>query len=270
MEVVCCLIFMATFWIVAKTKYSEPLVGVTNGDEESHLIRDHFVGEISILINFMQVTSVLDRTFTSVKWPNNFQTYQSGMSFVNLDLSYSMPLASCSLSLSHRNKLILHMSTPLAIIVSILLSQWIAMALQPKLKCLAKSIPKSSKAAAMQRLAQKNVGERFIITIGGLLYPSLTSRVFSVFACYPVPGVGLLLSEDFGIECYTKGSEHSVYVTIGTVAIFIYVVGYPAYLIFNLWRAKDALYDQSHEKHILVRQRLGSLCKSHVSHAFQF
>ena len=75
----------------------------------------------------MQIVSVLARTFSgSVQMPGSYVSHSQGMNFVNLDLAYAMPYASCSLSISYTQRLILHLITPIAFLVSVTAAQFMA------------------------------------------------------------------------------------------------------------------------------------------------
>lgn len=96
-----------------------------------------------------------------------------------------------------------------------------------------------------------------VIFILGLLYPSLTSRIFSIFRCVDVPGEGRYLKSDFSVQC---GQTHHVQLMIlGVAATLLYTIGFPTFLLVMLWRARAVMHDASHVDHHLVQLQLGSL-----------
>ena len=117
---------------------------------------------------------------------------------VNFDLAYAMPFASCRLSLSYQDKLILHLITPLAFLVSIQLAKLLAVCVDKKRR----------KPDAIRNTAQDNKSGTVLIQIGMLLYPSLMTRIFSAFRCFPVvmgsQVTRSFLEGDFSIACCSR------------------------------------------------------------------
>ena len=169
-----------------------------------------------------------------------------------------MPFASCRLSLSYQDKLILHLITPLAFLVSIQLAKLLAVCVDKKRR----------KPDAIRNTAQDNKSGTVLIQIGMLLYPSLMTRIFSAFRCFPVvmgsQVTRSFLEGDFSIACFEMSSIHlQLIVPLAIVGIVVYTVGFPLYVVVELWRHRDSLYNTKHKDYMMTKLRLGSFVESY-------
>ena len=238
----CIVLIICVFLYVLRTKEPKIMHADKRGD------RDHFIGEIVILVSYMQIVSVLARTLSgSVKLPNEWVVFSNSMFFVNFDLAFAMPFVSCRLSIPYGAKLMLHMATPIAFFISIKIAT-----------VLATLIRKKSKSPLLIH-AQQNAGLTAIMNLGILLYPSLTTRVFSAFRCFNVDGVGYRLENDFSIACWDNDPRHEFMITLAVLGTLFYTIGFPVWIFFDLWRHRKSLHDADHEDYTLTRLRLGSL-----------
>jgi len=101
------------FIVLSRTSLSE--TKVQEDTEEA----DHLSDVIKILITYMQILSVLAPTYSSIAWPGSFKSYTSGMSIINLDVAFLLPVASCRFSIPYREKLYLHLASPLLFFISV-------------------------------------------------------------------------------------------------------------------------------------------------------
>jgi len=93
-----------------------------------------------------------------------------------------------------------------------------------------------------------------------LLYPSLTTRVFSAFRCVEVEGVGSRLEGDFSIGCTNDTTgKYGTITTIAIIGMLVYTIGFPLWIVYDLWRHRKSLHDPKHDDYVLTRLRLGSL-----------
>ena len=83
------------------------------------------------------------------------------------------------------------------------------------------------------------------------MYPKLATRTFQVFRCQEVKHVGLVLDQDFSIECYTN--DHIFYVTVALGSIFVYLIGMPLFTFVVLFCNRHQLHKAT------VEQRFGDL-----------
>ena len=93
------------------------------------------------------------------------------------------------------------------------------------------------------------------------------TRVFSAFRCYPVDmGNGekrYFLEGDFSIACFESDSVHvQLIVPLAIVALVIYTVGFPAFVVYELWSHRTSLHDHTHDNYMLTQLRVGSLVES--------
>ena len=101
-------------------------------------------------------------------------TFANGMFFVNFDLAFVMPnLVSCNLSIPYDAKLMLHLITPIGFAISIKIAQLTATFIGKMGK---------NPSTKLRLHAQTNQAGTIMMNLGMLLYPSLTTRVFSAFS----------------------------------------------------------------------------------------
>ena len=81
----------------------------------------------------------------------------------------------------------------------------------------------------------------YIINLGLLMYPGLTTRIFSVFRCFKVQGVGWFLEKDFSIQCFDS-STHQTLLALGVAGLVVYVAGFPLFLLFEMGRNLEHLH----------------------------
>lgn len=303
--IVCCFLLM----IVVFLGISCTTV-VRGMDKEREHLKHVNRDSIKILIGYMQVLSVMTVSYSSVQWPSGFKSYSQGMSVVNFDLAFLMPIASCSLAVSYRTKLFIHLVTPIASALSILIGFKIAVILNLTL-CKKKQSDKERAREAKWTQAdiaeakvdrfetQSNKMGTYIINLGLLMYPGLTTRIFSVFRCFKVQGVGWFLEKDFSIQCFDS-STHQTLLALGVAGLVVYVAGFPLFLLFEMGRnlehlhvkdpaLKNALeshnarskaseeivelkltenHEGMHKRHMLMKERLGTLFRSYEVGSF--
>ena len=228
---VCVVLFFTVLLVVLKTE-------THTEDNDVATLKDHIAGQASILISWAQIVSAVTVTFNSVSWPTNFSTASQTVGVVNLDLSFLLPHASCRMSLSFGLKLCIHVATPVACALATKLATFVAIKLS-------KNISRTSMDA------KDHKGHNILLTLLLLLYPSLTTKVFTSLRCFNVEGVGDMLERDFSIECWKE--EHTVYVTIAVVGMVVYAFGIPMYLLFDLWKHRAHLHDKDSPKYHQIR-----------------
>ena len=86
--IVCCFLLM----IVVFLGISCTTV-VRGMDKEREHLKHVNRDSIKILIGYMQVLSVMTVSYSSVQWPSGFKSYSQGMSVVNFDLAFLMPIS---------------------------------------------------------------------------------------------------------------------------------------------------------------------------------
>ena len=294
------LLFGVSFVVLARTKSH---LEEHDSDTEE---RDHFRDILKILISYMQITSVMTLTYSSITWPKSFKSYSEGMGVINFDVAFIMPVASCSLSLPYHQQLYLHLSSPILFFLAI--QGALALTLLLRMQC-------GEKNTKERRSAQSNKSQalflmlmqfmcashhnciflyhlilffslQFFLTFFLTLFfayfstdPSLTTKVFSVFRCFRIEGLGNFLRMDFSTECGSK--DHSQLVHLGIAAMVLYTFCFPVYLFFDLKRTVNWHHEKipppnkiltadekkKYEEHLFqhhqVKMRLGSLYHSY-------
>ena len=228
---VCVVLFLSVLFVVVKTK-------THTEDDDTATVMDHITGEVSILISWAQVVSAVTVTFNSVSWPEDFSGASQTIGFVNLDLSFLLPYASCNMSLSYAWKLLIHASTPVACVLTTKFATFVAIKL-------------SNNKSQTSTEAKENKGHSIFLTLLLLLYPSLTTKIFTSLRCFNVEGVGEMLERDFSIECWKD--EHALYITVAVLGMVVYALGIPMYLLYDLWKHHANLHDKDSPKYHQIR-----------------
>jgi hypothetical protein len=167
------------------------------------------VGSIStqfeVLTSWLQILSVLTKTFDGVPWGESFTSYSKGSGVVvNLDLSFFLR-TSCSMSLPFLEQVGLLALYPIFITVAIKLGQCLAM----------KRIKEKGRLTA-----QGAMGDKITLLFIMLLFPSIANKSFTVFRCRDVKGVDYqVMDEDFSVKCWE--GHHQTYVALACISIAI-------------------------------------------------
>ena len=92
----CFILFVIVFIVIRKTTTlrKEGEEGYSGPDAV-----DFYMDLTTIMISFLQVLSAVTTTYSSVDWPESFRTTSEPFGVVNLDVSFVLPLADCSLFL---------------------------------------------------------------------------------------------------------------------------------------------------------------------------
>ena len=261
------LVFLATFISVYKTK--------THKQEVHEFLKDHFLGQLRILISWAQIISAVTITFNSVSWPSNFKQSSQFVGFVNLDVAVLLPYASCRLSLPFGWKLGMHIATPVAFVLMIKIATFVAVRMvveKSKKKSTSRNSPTTRSELAEQRAlrtdAQQAQGHNIMLTLLLLIYPSLSTTIFTTLRCYSVIDVGFMLERDFSIQCWE--AEHMNYVIVAFVFMILFIIGIPSYLLYDLWMHIDHLHNTDSPKYHAIRFRMGSFFKAYEEEYWYF
>ncbi len=154
----CCTIVLIVMFIVAT--YTKNLSYSKERNQLHDLDRD----SIKILIGYMQIISVLTQSFSSTSWPQEFKVFSASMSFVNFDIGFFMPFATCTLSVPFTIKLIIHLISPIAFLLAVKAGTKLAMVVNCKGE-------RSEKRAQ----AQNVLGDTIMINLCLLMYPGIAT-----------------------------------------------------------------------------------------------
>ena len=264
----CCLLFLISLVLIYKTKEHKKTNKDTNPNEDVHPVQT----EVKILVGWLQILSVITKTFDSVSWPSGFTSASQSTSVVNLDMSQLLSSAgACTLSIPFMGKFAISTSSPVGFLLSIKLAECVAICLSRKRQLPTHTKGDEQAAAAAkakeQLQAQKSSANKTILLILLLLYPSIANQAFLMFRCRSVEGLmnddgsseKMILDKDYSIECFVD--THAKYLFVAFAAIIIYAMGVPITLFYMLWNNRKHLHEhmseEKYQHHLEVRSRLG-------------
>lgn len=199
---------------------------------------------VAIMISWMQIFSAITVTYDSVSWPDSFTDYSLSLGIINLDINFVMPAVDCHLAIPFLDKFALHMATPIAVVLTVGASKLAATALtvltwHPKTKGQRRG--NRWRLTKGPREAQNAYAYKIVLNILLLLYPSLTTRLFQVFRCTNIDVLNeSVLMLDYSVICWEEG--HWPYVIVAGCCIFVYAIGMPMFLLYELWSHRSELH----------------------------
>merc|ERR1711865_623984 len=207
---------------------------------------NNWFGQAKIMLSFLQIFSALPGVLDGVPWPKPFLTFSLPLNIFNMDFLAILAKSGCSLNVRFYDKFILHMILPVGCLLVIAVAYFSAK------KCCVK------KNDIEKQEHMKETASKAVILIILLIYPGLSTKIFTIFKCKKIQGItGYLLVEDYDQKCYE--GEHMTYMVIGVIFLCLYVVGIPLAMFVLLWRNKKHLHDESSPKHHLIKNALGGM-----------
>merc|ERR1719272_249609 len=186
------------------------------------------VGQLKILLTFIQILSSMQTTYNGIPWPLAFINFVIPLGAINLDIVGLFGANVCSMAIPFAGKFLVHMSMPPMLAVGIIAAYLISNCVKP---------PKT-KELQHHRKAQTL---KLLIGLVLFMYPGLATRCFQMLKCSSFHGVAYqVLEADPSMVCWEDG--HALYVTLSFVFICIYVIGIPLIMFVVLWRNKKHLY----------------------------
>ena len=245
---VCCVpVYVVSFIVMVCTPSLDAF-------EENEDKAKSIVGQVKIMIAFVQILASLPSIMDGVPWPNNFLSLSNPLSAININLLGLGTFATCNISLLFQSQFLLHMCVPILYVLSIFLAYMTVV-----IACARKKDKKEEMKKTKQAVSSK------MIIVGVLfLYPSLVTKIFTLFRCKEYNGVlsaggaqRALLEIDFTTVCWSE--EHMSYVVVGIAAGLVYVLGIPVLIFLVLWSNRASLWDLNHPNHHNTYFRLGGL-----------
>ena len=152
------------------------------------------VGQIKILLSFLQIFSSMPNVLDSVPWPTIFLQISLPLGIFNLDFLSVLSKNSCGVSVPFYDRFILHMLLPVFCLLAIIAAFLIARISSKKEK----------------RVLINETTSKVVILVVLLLFPGLSTKVFQMFKCQKIDGIALpLLVQDFEVTCYQ--GDHNLY-----------------------------------------------------------
>ena len=206
----------------------------------------HFkTGQSKILLSFLQIFSGLPLVLDVVPWPKVFLEFTLPLNVFNMDFLAVLAKSGCGLSVRFYDKFILHMTLPVGCLLLIVVVYF--------------TLERCTKEEDIKKQHElKEMASKATILIILLVYPGLTTKIFTIFKCKKIEGIpGWWLVQDYNQQCYE--GEHVTYMIVGSIFFCLYVLGIPLVMFLLLQRNKKALYDVSHPEHHLVQKALGAM-----------
>ena len=202
-------------------------------------------GQMKILLSLLQIFSSAPSVITSVEFPSFFRKVANVFSVFNLDVLSFSGFMSCSMSVRFFDQFLIHMMLPLGCCLAIVAAWGVAH------RC-------TSRNALKHTQINETVFQAFIL-ITLLLFPGLSTKVFQVWKCTSVAGMGEVqfLVQDYKIQC--NQGEHVTYVVLAAGFLLLYIVGIPLTMFTLMFRNRKILHDESNPKHHAINNALGGL-----------
>ena len=204
-------------------------------------------GQAKVFMSFMQIVSSMPSVLTGVNFSPFFKSMANAFGIFNLDVLALSSAFGCQYSVRFFDRFIVHLMLPVCCLLTIGLAAVTARA------CASKTNAKEKK------IKMNQAKSKIIILVVLLIFPGLSTRLFSVFKCQSFPGIdGLsLLVADYSIHCHQ--GIHATFTVVAIVFLILYIVGVPLTMFLLLWRNKQHLHNVESGKHLLVKNALGDL-----------
>ena len=218
-----------------------------------------------------------------VNFPPFFQNLTNVFGIVNLDILSLSTALGCNMSVRFFDRFIIHLMLPVFCLLAI------GLAFGTVRLCI-------SKKHVHKRILINEAVSKVSVLVILLLFPGLSTKLFSMFKCKTINGVqdALLLVQDYSVSC--NEGEHIVFTAIAILFlvlckffVFLYfflilkfhfssifshflifhfflprffftlkdIAGIPFIMFFSLWWNKNHLHDKNSKKHHMVKNALG-------------
>ena len=222
-------------------KSAEKNVEVANG----------IVGQLKIMLSFMQILSALPMVLDGVPWPLDFVRMAVPLGLVNLEMfSIIESDERCRLIVPFLDQFVVHMAYPAMLLFTTISAYTMANVVARFSPCL-----DNTERAKQQRVAKTS---KFVILGTLMVYPGLATRIFTVFRCKEISGVeGFVLEADVTQPCFE--GVHAEFQIAALVFLGAYILGVPLLIFVVLWSKRRSLHDESHPKNQETQYELGGL-----------
>ncbi|CAN0406384.1 unnamed protein product, partial [Ascophyllum nodosum] len=202
-------------------------LGGAGGGTVDRAMRRIPIHSVKIIITMWQILTQF--TFvSSVTFPNVYQTFLDGVNFLNFDLSWVLSVG-CFLELDFHDRLLWVTIAPVVIMVLLRVTYAIAMHKH-----------RGSSETLSRKIRQKHVLMALLVTV--LVYSSVSSVVFQMFACDRLDTGKSYLRADYTIDCDSR--KHRALQIYAGVMIILYPVGIPSLYAHLLFSNSHVLRDE--------------------------
>ena len=200
-------------------------------------------------LRFEQFTAVANVTF-----PNGYQRFLEGVNFLNFDLSWVFSIG-CFLEVDFHDRLLWTTIAPVVMIG--LLGGTYAVASRQHHR---------SQETVLRNIRHKHVSTALLTTF--LVYSSVSSVVFQMFACDALDDDNLYLRADYRIKC--DSLKHRALQVYAGVMIFLYPVGIPSLYALVLFSNCHVLRDTKNRTESFVVRSMSDLWKPYKPQRFYY
>ena len=206
-------------------------------------------------MSLVQIIASMPTVLSGVNFPPFFILVTDIFGVFNFDiLSLSKDFSTafgCSMSVRFFDRFIIHLLLPVLCLSAIGLAVITA---EPILRCCSNKTQRKKNINNMNEAIFK-----VIVLVVLLLFPGLSTKLFSMFNCRSFDGIEdkLFLFQDYSVEC--NQGEHAKFTVIAWIFLGVYIIGIPLLMWCSLCCNKKHLHDITSKKHHLVRVSLGGL-----------
>ena len=185
----------------------------------------------------MQFASV-----SSVTFPNAYQKLLDGVNFLNFDLTWAFS-AGCFLEIDFHDRLLWTTIPP--IVIMILLGGTYAVAVYRI---------RETQGTDLSNVRQKHVSMALLVTC--LVYSSVSSMLFQMFACDGLDDGKRYLRADYTIDCDSQ--KHRAFQIYASLMMLVYPLGIPVVYAVLLFNNRRMLREENcREESLAARSILG-------------
>eukprot|EP00752_Nemacystus_decipiens_P007571 g6764.t1 len=173
-------------------------------------------------------------TFTemaNVTYPAVYQTFLDGLNVVNFDLSWILS-AGCIVDVDFHDRLLMSTIGPIVAVLFLGCTYAVAVRIH------------RGATETLQNVRHKHVSLLLLLTF--VVYSSVTSVLFSTFACEVLDDGKDYLRSDYRIEC--DSPKHRGFKVYAGLMIVVYTAGIPAFYASLLWTARDLLRQEQKDR----------------------
>ena len=183
------------------------------------------------LVRFRRASAAQFTALANVAYPQVYQTFLDGLNVFNFDLSWILS-AGCIVDVDFHDRLLISTIGP---IVAVLF-----------LGCTYAAAVRIHRGAAeiLQNVRHKHVSLVLLLTF--VVYSSVSSVLFSAFACDPLDDGKNYLRSDYRIEC--DSPKHRGFQAYAGFMIVVYTVGIPAFYAGLLFKDRDVLRQEQKDR----------------------
>ena len=204
-------------------------------------------GQVKILISLLQIVASMPFVLVGVNFSTFFQSVCNMCSIFNLDVLALSSHLICQSSVRFFDRFLIHLMLPVGCLMAI------GLAVVTVRACIGKKKNTKHKRSKVNESVSK-----IVVLIILLIFPGLSTRIFSVFSCKSFQGIDAsLLSSDYAIDCGTD--EYYLFAVVASGFLVLYIAGIPLFMFLLLWKNKEHLHNVSSKKHLRTKNSLGGL-----------